>query len=65
MQAELLVMVKAWDETFSQNVYQRYSYSYQEFVWGAKFTQAFTVDRDGSLELEVGRVSDHNLITTL
>jgi inward rectifier potassium channel len=61
MQAELLVMVKAWDETFSQNVYQRYSYTYKEIVWGARFTQAFTVDPDGSLSLEVSRVSDYQL----
>lgn len=64
MQAELLVMVKAWDETFSQNVYQRYSYTYKEIVWGGKFTQAFTVDEDGSLSLEVGRVGDHDLVKT-
>jgi inward rectifier potassium channel len=65
MQAELLVMVKAWDETFSQNVYQRYSYTYNDMVWGAKFTQAFTVDPDGSLSLEVGRVSDYSVVKTM
>ena len=62
MQAELMVMIKAWDETFSQNVYQRYSYTYNEIVCDAKFTQAFTVNADGSLSLEVGRVSDYTIV---
>jgi inward rectifier potassium channel len=61
-QAEIMVMVKAWDETFSQNVYQRYSYTFDEIVWGGKFKPAFTVDEEGELTLEVGRVGDHDLL---
>lgn len=35
--AEFLVLVKAFDDTFSQTVQARSSYHYQEIVWGAKF----------------------------
>jgi inward rectifier potassium channel len=65
MQIEVLVMIKAWDETFSQNVFQRYSYTFREITWDAKFTQAFTVDQDGSLSLEVNRVGDYRAVNNL
>src|SRR5260370_23853322 len=48
LQAEVMVLVKAWDETFSQTVHQRYSYHYGEIVWNARFTPAFAVNPAGS-----------------
>lgn len=59
LQAEFIVLIKAWDETFAQTVHQRYSYRYDEVVWDAKFTPAFGVDNDGRLHVHVGRVGDH------
>ncbi len=59
LQAEFIVMIKAWDETFAQTVHQRYSYRYDELVWGATFTPAFFVDQAGNLQLHVGKVGDH------
>ena len=59
LQAEFIVLIKAWDETFAQTVHQRYSYRYDEVVWGARFTPAFSVDGDGNLQVHVGKVGDH------
>src|SRR5947209_13374531 len=59
LQAEFMVLVKAWDETFSQTVHQRFSYRYDEIVWGARFRPAFTVDGSGALNLHVDRVGEH------
>lgn len=56
LQAEVVVMMKGFDETFSQIVYARNSYRYDEITWGAKFTPAFEVDREGDLLLWVDRV---------
>jgi len=56
LQAEFIVLVKAWDETFSQTVHQRFSYRASELVWGGRFLTAFEVDRSGALELHVNRV---------
>jgi inward rectifier potassium channel len=56
VQAEFMVLVKAWDETFSQTVHQRFSYRYGEIVWGAKFTPAFHVDGKGDLEVHVDQI---------
>jgi inward rectifier potassium channel len=56
MQAEIIVMMKAFDETFSQTVQARYSYRFDEITWGAKFAPAFDIDKDGELQLEVNKV---------
>ena len=56
LQAEFLVLVKGFDETFSQTVHARYSYRFDEIVWGARFRPAFHVDDDGDLVLHVDEV---------
>jgi inward rectifier potassium channel len=61
LQAEFLILVKAWDETFSQTVHQRFSYRYGEVVWGGLFRPSFGVDEEGALEVHVNRVGDHEL----
>ncbi len=55
MQAELIILVKGFDESFSQVVHSRYSYRFDELVWGAKFQPAFTVDPSGDLRLQLDR----------
>lgn len=56
LQAEFMILVKAWDETFAQTVHQRFSYRYSELVWGGKFVPVFGVDASGSLEVHVNEV---------
>lgn len=58
LQAELLILVKGVDDRFSQTVHARYSYRYDEIVWGAKFARAFDVEENGDLRLDLDRVSD-------
>jgi len=58
LQAEVLILIKGVDDTFSQTVHARYSYTHDEIVWGAKFAPAFEIDEKGNLQLEVDRVSD-------
>jgi inward rectifier potassium channel len=64
LQAEFMVLVKAWDETFSQTVHQRYSYRYHEVVWGGRFRPAFNVDSNGGIEVHVNRIGDHVIETS-
>jgi inward rectifier potassium channel len=56
LQAEVLILIKGFDETFGQEVLSRYSYTYDEIVWGGSFAQAFHVDSEGHLVLNVDRV---------
>lgn len=58
LQAEVLIMIKAYDDTFSQTVLGRQSYRHDEIEWGARFAPAFSVDKHGDLVLELKRVSD-------
>ena len=65
MQTELIILIKGFDETFSQTVHSRHSYRYDEFVWGAKFNSAFVVEPTGNLNLELNRLGDHSLTENL
>ena len=56
LQAEVMILVKGFDETFSQTVRSRYSYRYDEIAWSARFEPAFHVDAEGDLVLEVNKV---------
>jgi len=56
LQAEILILIKGYDDTFSQTVHARYSYRHDELVWGARFTPAFHIDADGDMVVEVDRV---------
>jgi inward rectifier potassium channel len=41
---EILVLLKAFDETFSTIVQTRTSYAFDDVVWGARFANAFMAD---------------------
>ncbi len=61
LQAEVMILIKAYDDTFSQTVLARYSYRYDEISWNRRFAPAFSVDAEGDLVLElqkVGEISD-------
>jgi inward rectifier potassium channel len=64
LQAEVLVTMKGFDEFFGQIVNSRFSYRYDEIVWGARFAPAFEVEEDGDLRLEVDRVGDYDAVTS-
>ena len=56
LQAEVIILMRGFDETFGQVVYSRHSYRYDEFTWGAKFAAAFDVDAKGDLLLWIDKV---------
>ncbi len=55
-QAEVVVMMRGFDDTFGQVVYARHSYRFDEIIWGAKFSAAFDVDARGELLLWIDKV---------
>jgi inward rectifier potassium channel len=57
-QAELLILIKAYDDTFAQSVQARYSYRHDEFVWGKKFAPSFSIDDKGGLVVELNKIGD-------
>jgi inward rectifier potassium channel len=56
LQAEVLILIKGFDDTFNQTVLARYSYRHDEIVWGKRFTPAFSVNEKGDLILEVKKI---------
>jgi inward rectifier potassium channel len=57
-QIEMLLMVKGFDESFSQTVYSRSSYRYDEIEYGAKFVPVVNPGPQGSLILELDKIHD-------
>jgi inward rectifier potassium channel len=58
--AEFLVVLTGFDETFSQTVHTRSSYKPEEIVWGATFKNMYKpLDAAGTLSIDVGLLSDY------
>jgi inward rectifier potassium channel len=58
MQAELLILIKGYDDSFSQVVHTRYSYRWDEIEWSARFVPAFGIAPGGHMVLDVGKISE-------
>jgi len=58
LQPEVMILIKAYDDTFSQTVLARHSYTFPEFVLGARFAPAFHADPAGEMVLDLPKVSD-------
>jgi inward rectifier potassium channel len=52
-QLEILILIKGYDDTFNQVVHSRYSYTFDEIVWGAKFVRSFNTNSDGDIILKL------------
>src|SRR5208337_87266 len=53
---EIIVLIRGFDDTFSQIVNARCSYRYDEIMWDHKFLPAFHSDEDGRLVLDLARI---------
>ncbi len=58
-QAEALILIRFFDDTFSQNVNARYSYRHEEITWNARFEPAFHFDHHGDMILDLAKI--HNI----
>ena len=57
--AEFLLLLNAFDETFSQTVHTRSSYKANEIVWGARFSSMFNpTDDDGTISVDIRKLHD-------
>jgi inward rectifier potassium channel len=61
-QGSFSVLLKAFDDTFSQTVHSRTSYQYNDMVWDAKFKQMFDRDQDGRIVLDMSMISEYNAV---
>jgi len=60
---EVIVIVKGFDDHFSNTVQQRTSYTYKQLVYGAKFLPMFERAADGSHTLlELDKINAHEMV---
>jgi inward rectifier potassium channel len=57
--AEFIVMLKAFDDAFSQTVHSRTSYKAKEVVFDAKFEQIIKTDDDGIFEIDISKIGSY------
>lgn len=62
LQTEILVQFKAFDDTFSQTVHTRHSYTIDEIIWNAKFKTAFEPDEKGEIIFDLERIHEYEPI---
>jgi inward rectifier potassium channel len=56
--SEFIILIKAFDDTYSQTVHARSSYRYDEVTWGARFLPMFEeADDDKNVRLNLHRIS--------
>ena len=59
---EAFITLKGFDETYSQTVYIRMSYTANDVIYGAKFQRPFYVGEDGQLIMDLRRVGSYDLV---
>ena len=55
---EVLVLLKGFDESFSQTVYARYSYTEKEIEFGRRFERMFYTNDAGDVVVETAKLSN-------
>jgi inward rectifier potassium channel len=59
--SEVLILLTAFDETFSQTVHSRTSYKGAEILWGAKFASMFDDASNGGISVDLRKIHDLEL----
>jgi inward rectifier potassium channel len=60
--AEIIVLLKAFDDTFSQTVYSRMSYKHNEIIWGAKFKSSITTENNQTT-IDLARIDEIEILS--
>ena len=62
LDAEFFVSLKAIDDTYVQQVYDRTSYKWDELIWNAKFEPVITRTEDGRTAIDLRKLSGYQLL---
>jgi inward rectifier potassium channel len=58
-EASFSILLKAFDDTFSQTVHSRAAYQHNDMVWNARFKPTFDRDEDGRIVLDLSKVHEY------
>jgi inward rectifier potassium channel len=59
LEAEVMILIKGYDDTFSQFVHSRFSYRFDEIVWNASFKPAFFIDGTGDVIIDLRNIHNY------
>ncbi len=59
---EVFVLLKGFDDVFSQTIYSRHSFIAGQFIYGAKFRRPFSVNDNGKLIMDLTKVGEYDLV---
>jgi inward rectifier potassium channel len=59
---ELLLQINAYDETYSQQIHSRTSYTCDEIIWGSKFSSILGHDENGDAILRLDKFDEYIMI---
>lgn len=54
---EFMISLSGFDDTFSQNVTTRYSYTHEELIYGAKWVSVFSTNEHGQTSQDLNKLS--------
>lgn len=61
-EAEIMVLLQGFDDTFAQSVHTRFSYKAEEIIWGAKFINVFGMEKDGTGTVQLGKIGEYEMV---
>lgn len=61
-EAGFAVLLRAFDDTFSQTIHSRTLYQHHDIVWGARFKPVFSRDETGRIILDLSKINEHELL---
>jgi inward rectifier potassium channel len=56
--AEIIIMVETFDETFGQMIIQKHSYAQEQWIEGMKFERNFRMNEEGKLTLHINELNN-------
>jgi inward rectifier potassium channel len=59
---EILILIKGFDDTFSQVVHSRFSYTVDEIIWNAKFIRAFNNENNGNIIFNTKDIHKYEMV---
>jgi inward rectifier potassium channel len=60
---EFLVLLTGFNDTFSQTVNTRFSYTHEELVHGARFISIFGQNEKGQTLQDLNKISDYEIVS--
>lgn len=56
---ELMILMRAFDDTYNQTIHARYSYTLEQLRWGRKFVRPYHVDAEGNTIMDLDLLNTH------